>query len=151
MLKWPSFSFHSHRSFPSNYSKHYLQSVLKRTKICIHMYQTTTKQHCRYATHLVCDIVKDNPHYQALLSTFKHLSKSAYDAFAIWCERGFWQSSSRYSTLLNTLLFKNTRYIVFKHFRFNSIMCHEKNQMMSNENKDMYYIMVSKLQSTLNI
>ena len=39
---------------------------------------------------------------------------------------------------LNTLLLKDTRYIVLKHFRFNSIMCHEKNQMMSNENNDAF-------------
>ena len=52
---------------------------------------------------------------------------------------------------LNTLLLKDTGYIVFKHFQFNSIMCHEKNQMVSNENKHTYYIWVFKLQLTLNI
>ena len=118
MLKWPSFSFHSHRSFPSNYSKHYLQSVLKRTKICIHMYQTTTKQHCRYATHLVCDIVKDNPHYQALLSTFKHLSeRSAYDASMrsqSRTMRDFWHSSSGYYTLFKHVIIFEDNDINFK-------------------------------------
>ena len=47
------------------------------------MYPTTTKPHCSNTAYLVCDNVKDNPHYPVLLSTFKHLSKSAYDAFAI--------------------------------------------------------------------
>ena len=37
---------------------------------------------------------------------------------------------------LNTLLFKDTGYTFFKHFRYHSIMSHEKNQMISNENKD---------------
>ena len=61
-------------------NKHYIQLVLKRNK---DMYPTTTKQHYSNTAYLVCDNVKDNPHYTALLSTFKHLSKSAYDAFAI--------------------------------------------------------------------